>query len=116
MLENRDCAVRALSNALNKPYYEVHSVFKRLGRKDRRGTKWPVFLKAMIEYGVGIASPVRRQVTHAAFVRTHPKGSFVVVSRSHAWAIKDGVTFDAWRPGPRMVIKRIGFVNELPAK
>ncbi len=113
MLERRDCMVRALSNGLDKPYYEVHRQLKALGRRMRRGTPWSVCVKAMLAYNVGIASPLGRRITHARFIKTHPKGSFIVMSRSHAWAIKDGVVFDSWRPGPKKQILHIGVISKI---
>lgn len=112
MNENNDCMVRALANALDKPYYEIHSALAKMGRRRGRGTKWPVCVKAMLAYGVGIASPRGRRITHARFIATHPKGKFIAISRSHAWAIKDGVVFDSWRPGPRKQIRCIGIVGQ----
>lgn len=111
MLERNDCAVRAFSNALNKPYYEIHEQFKRMGRRSRCGTSSNLCFKAMLMYNVKLMSPVRQIITHAQFVRMNPKGHFIVMSRSHAWAIKDGVVYDAWRPGPRKQIRWIGRVS-----
>lgn len=109
-MERNDCMIRALANALNKPYYEVHQMVSKLGRRRRCGTKWPVCVKAMLEYKVGIASPIQRRITHAQFIASHPKGKFIVMSKTHAWALKDGIVFDAWKPGPRKQIQCIGVV------
>lgn len=112
MIEHNDCMVRALSNVLDKPYYEVHSALLQLGRKPRRATKWAVCVKAMLAYGVGVAAPLTRGgMTHAEFMRQHPKGKFIAISRQHAWAIKDGIAYDSWKPGPRMRIRAIGVIS-----
>lgn len=108
MLERNDCMVRALANTLDKPYYEVWAQLKRMGRRSRCGTPVKIGHKAMLMYGLKLASPVRRRTTHAQFIASHPKGSYLVMSRSHAWAIKDGVVYDAWRPGPRKQIVWFG--------
>lgn len=111
MLENNDCMVQALANALDKPYFEVHSQLKRMGRRNRCGTPWPICVKAMLMYNISMASPLHRRVTHAQFVAQNPKGRFVLMSRSHAWAVKDGVAYGGWRVGPRKQIRCIGRVS-----
>lgn len=111
MLENNDCMVQALANALDKPYFTVHANLKRLGRRNRCGTPWKVCVKAMLEEGIAISSPIARRITHARFLAQNPTGRFVVMSRSHAWAIKDGVSYGAWRVGPKKHIRCIGKIS-----
>lgn len=111
MLENNDCMVQALATVLDKPYFEVHSQLKRMGRRRNCGTPWRICVKAMLMYDIAIYSPVQRHVTHARFLAQNPKGKFLVMSRSHAWAIKDGVAYGGWRVGPRKHIRCIGRVS-----
>jgi len=108
MLERNDCMVQALANVLDKPYFEVHSKLRRLGRRNRCGTPNRICVKAMLAYGISIYSPITRHITHAQFLAQNPKGKFLVMSRSHAWAIKDGVAYGGWRVGPRKHIRCIG--------
>lgn len=111
MLEKNDCVVQALATVLDKPYFEVHSQLKRMGRRRNCGTPHRICTAAMLVYGMSIYSPVKRHVTHASFLAQNPKGKFLVMSRSHAWAIKDGVAYGAWRVGPRKHIRCIGRVS-----
>lgn len=111
MLENNDCMVQALATVLDKPYFEVHSQLKRMGRRRNCGTPYRICVKAMLMYGIAIANPVHRYITHARFLAQNPKGKFLVMSRSHAWAVKDGISYGAWRVGPRKHIRCIGRVS-----
>lgn len=111
MLERNDCMVQALATVLDKPYFEVHSQLKRLGRRNNCGTPYRVCVKAMLTYGIGVSSPVHRRITHAQFLAQNPKGKFLVMSKTHAWAIKDGIAYGAWRVGPRKHIRHIGVLG-----
>lgn len=108
MLERNDCMVQALANVLDKPYFEIHSQLKRMGRKRNCGTPWPICVKVMLMYNIAISMPVQRRIAHAQFIAQNPKGKFLVFSKRHAWAIKDGVAYGAWRVGPKKHIRCIG--------
>lgn len=111
IMEKNDCIVRALANALDKPYHEAWESLAAMGRRSYHKTPLHICFAAVLGWGMGLASSVRRRgVSHARFLATHPKGRFVVMSATHAWAIKDGVVFDSWCPGPRKRILWIAYV------
>lgn len=113
LFESNDCTVRATSLALNKPYKAIHEVFSKHGRKPRKGVT-VLTLQAVLMDLVGdnlkivasdIARPERNSL--AKFLKTHPKGRFVIVRRGHAFAVIDGVAHDAHESGcsPRCIVK-----------
>lgn len=118
--ERSDCFIRAMTKASGLPYEQVHKVFKASGRPDRRGTPWhavrhgtPALLGAetqfvMFDYhyeSIGnYWSRQRRAVgrpTLAQFAAEHKTGRYVIVIRSHAFAMIDGVQYDTAKNGTR---------------
>jgi hypothetical protein len=105
--EENDCTVRALSLAGNISYAKAHKIAKDRGRKDlkafnsfllilearKQGMNWKILrngTKLMLFEGDTIAK----------FSKTHPKGRYLLCTRSHAVAVVDGVihdTFDSRR-------------------
>src|ERR1035437_6211253 len=87
--EKRDCAVRALAVAADIPYYQAHDIFKSGGRRYRCGSynTRPTLAK------IGIEGASCR-MSLASFIYMNPKGSFYIIKRGHAFAVKDGIVFD----------------------
>src|SRR6185369_10199031 len=82
--ETNDCAVRALALACKMSYDEAHERLKKQGRKDRRGTR---FLKTILrskipDYDIEV---VDFKSTVFKFMQNKPIGSYIVVTRDHAF-------------------------------
>jgi len=97
--EKLDCGVRAYAIAKGIPYYEAHEVFEKAGRLARHRTSWNIYTKIGIQFN-------QTRMSLKKFLLTHPKGSFYVCMRGHAFAVKDGVVFGNVRLSGRVVVKR----------
>lgn len=97
--ESNDCSVRATSIALGKPYKTVHEVFKKHGRKWGKGVTIITLLAVLKDVTKDniktVASDVIRKHTLSTFIRENPKGKYVIVKSRHAFAVIDGVAYDA---------------------
>lgn len=98
--ERRDCAVRALANAADIPYYQAHEVFKWGGRRNKCASYRT--LQTLLELGI---EDIYCHINLAQFIRMNPKGSFYVIKAGHAFAVKDGVVFDENPNGSRVIVK-----------
>ena len=104
MGENRDCAVRAVTLALGKPYAEVHAAMKRLGRRNRRGTPMWITAHVLESYGYKMVEctnvfPSAR--TPITVQRELPnRGVYLVRTRSHIFCYRAGKVHD-WQAGRR---------------
>ena len=102
--EKADCAVRALAVAACVAYDVAHEALALSGRRPREGThsstmfagarrlvhdarwlSWDVF------YAIDRSG---RNPTITAFARAYPTGHFLLWSRTHAFALVDGVLYD----------------------
>ena len=104
--EARDCVVRALSLAFNRPYAEVHEICAKVGRRPRRGmyrmqTNEAIKILAgdVMALGTSYNRVLGPLPTFAQFAREHPLGKFVVIKRGHAVALIDGVYHDMGNGG-----------------
>lgn len=105
--ERNDCAVRAMSLVLNRPYSEVHQDLAARGRRDGRGTRNTIISDSMLVLTADVGQRaiesewlhVRTKApTLATFVRERPHGRYLVLVRGHALAVIDGVVHD-WTNG-----------------
>ena len=111
--ENNDCVVRAMAIAADTDYATAHQWVKEyLIRLDREGTSLTAYrLSNLIQAGTKVnnkqITPVpsselinpdytHKQVkyTVGTFSQKHNKGTYFVIVRGHALAIKDGVVYD----------------------
>jgi hypothetical protein len=111
--ETNDCVVRALAIAAETDYITAHKWAKEnLERPDRKGTSMTAFkLTNLIRKGIGINNKCLKhigsselmnpeyahkqvQYTVGTFSKKHNKGTYFVLVRGHALAIKDGVVYD----------------------
>jgi len=118
--ETNDCFVRAFAAAADVDYDTAHSFVKKTFRRpDKKGTPNYQIIKTMAElqqngltigtrkYDVEvIAKPlltnryklhgkiIDRQKTVKSFIKSLPKGNFIVCVSQHAFAVKDGVLID----------------------
>lgn len=97
--ESNDCAVRATALASDLPYEQVHQLYTEHGRKPRKGTlvatMRAVINKLASDNTFISYSAYRVKPTLKQFMEENPKGSWVICRRAHAFALKDGVVYDA---------------------
>lgn len=106
--ERNDCVVCAIAVATQTPYLEVHALLKSLGRRDRGRTPWHIMFKAVDQLGY-----LLEDITHhvpARTVATAPRelihGSYIVLTRGHALAVRAGKVED-WSVGSRRRINHV---------
>ena len=95
--ETRDCVVKAISLAADKPYSEVHEFCAQHGRQNRRGVNFRrSILPHLGQIGVSVED-VSRDYS-ARTIRTLQReigaGSFIVKVDGHLLAIRDGEVLD----------------------
>lgn len=97
--EKNDCSVRATAIALSIPYKTAHKTFLKHGRRWGKGVTVITMLSVLKDltgdkYKTVASDAVRKQ-TLATFIRENPKGKYVIVKSRHAFAVIDGVAYDA---------------------
>jgi hydrogenase maturation factor len=116
--ESNDCTVRATCLAMNKPYKSIHKVFAKHGRRTGKGVTLATLIAVLIDLTKNnlkiVASHAIRRESLASFIKTHPKGKYVVIKRGHAFAVIDGVAHDAHSSccGARSIVKYAYKVGE----
>ena len=97
--ESNDCTVRATCLAMSKPYKSIHKVFAKHGRKSGQGVTLATLMAVLLDITKNkmsiVANHAVKKHTLAGFIKTHPKGKYVIVKRGHAFAVVDGVALDA---------------------
>lgn len=115
--ETNDCTVRALENATGIGYDAAYKAFAKVGRRDRRGTRAHQWTPVYTAHGFGDVKSygargwifrdtikrttnvetkeVKRGMSVGRFVRENPTGTHILVIRSHAMCVKDGVVYDS---------------------
>jgi len=130
--EANDCVVYAFASAFGTDYDTAHKEVKeRFSRKDKKGTQRAELLEGL-QVGTTfngktvtetIANPkqqykaygqvVPRSLRLSTFAAKYPKGTYLVLVRSHAIAIKDGVIVDNNRARPSSIVQHVFKVEEL---
>jgi hypothetical protein len=114
MGETNDCTVKALSVVAGIPYDQAHRELKALGRRSGKGFSMSRFLYAVRKHKetrrlnqrefmaqhyehahVGQSVTPSHPVRFAAY---WPKGTFIMETRGHVLAVKDGEVCD-WSEG-----------------
>jgi len=108
--ERNDCTVRALVHAAGISYNEGHAALKQVGRVEGRGTYAHQYRIAYAKYGFNeisaAVSPTMsyKRATVSQFVKQHPRGTYILTVRGHAFAMIDGKQYDL--PGVRSCARR----------
>ena len=124
--EHNDCVVYAFASAFGLDYDAAHQeVAKRFDRQAGKGTSRNAILQGIKQLQAGdqvngktitevISKPttnykaygqvVPRQVRLSSFAAKYPKGTYMVLVRSHALTIKDGIVVDSARPHPSSIV------------
>lgn len=91
-----DCAVRALSLALNQSWYRtaIDLCIEGLIQCDMQDSNsvWGAYLlsKGFKKY------PILDTMTFEEFATAHPDGLYIVATGSHVTVVRDGVLLDNW--------------------
>lgn len=93
-----DCAVRALSAALEISWSEAYDLLADEGRRQcdmpSADACWGAVLK---KHGFTKAVlPVMPYYTAADFVKYHPEGLYVLAFGGHVACVRDGLLLDSW--------------------
>lgn len=110
MGESNDCAVKAIAIATQTDYRTVHAMLKAAGRKDRKGTHFQAIKKVVGQLGFEmeqlagqrsysfdeVAGRYAKLVGRAVKTAKHYliRGEFLVFTRGHVLAVRDGVAED----------------------
>ena len=109
--ETNDCAVVALSEALEIPYETVHQVLKKNGRQNRTGTTIQNILTSVRELGYNVINQnehilrlyslynIKSKPRTTDFLRYQDvwrqvSGNYLALTRNHIFAIIDGKNDD----------------------
>ncbi len=117
----RDCTVVALTLLLDIPYAEAEQIMTKYGRTrkgwnraTRRSPSGALRFKEALA-GILGGSIVARRGSVGKFVRTHPRGKYLVWVRGHVFAVMHGIVCDvvdmpnrrikwAWSCEPKIVV------------
>ena len=103
-----DCAVRAVSKAINQSWQDAYIGLcaEGLAYKDMPSANyvWGMYLK---KYGFEermISSICPNCVTVSQFAKDHSKGRYVLACQNHVVTVIDGDYFDTWDSGNEIVL------------
>lgn len=111
--ERNDCTVYAIATAFDMSYDDAHKeVAERFGRQESQGAKKSQILSGLAEgtiingktvtkvintptstYRV-YGNDVTRKVRLSSFVKENQEGTYVILTRTHALTLKNGVVMD----------------------
>lgn len=94
-----DCAVRAVSVALDLSWYEAYDLLCEEGRHMCNLPSADEVWSAVLMQNGFVREILRRPQTAEQFCRAHPRGVFVLAFGGHVAAVRDGVLLDSWNSG-----------------
>lgn len=111
MDDSKDCVIRALANATEKPYTEIHAEFKAKGRKSHTGVHIELFhdvyrkhamqvvgafgtTRATKWYAKFLNIPTEKGITIGNALKKFSAGKYIFITRQHALAVIDGEIVD----------------------
>lgn len=115
--EYRDCTVTAVATAFNLHYNEAHDFMSQwCERKNRRGVYFKTAFEGSHLWYKTTEIPYKgsrwdgdynkeNNITVGQFLEQNPTGTFIVLVRGHAFAIKDGVVYDHYLKLKRHIIR-----------
>lgn len=129
--ENNDCSVVAMSILTGYKYSTVHALFKKYGRKDRKGTQNEVTDKVIKEleskgFVFEEIRPRQDYIRHGerqefgkyslrTIIKFYPKGKYLIHVHKHALAMVDGKIED-WSKGTMKRVIKMWKVTKPKAK
>ena len=99
--ESNDCAVRATAIASGLPYDKVRDLYAKYGRKPKHGVVVATIrcvLRDICKDATYISYAnykTRYRPTLNQFIKDRPNGNWIICRLGHAFAVKDGVVYDA---------------------
>jgi hypothetical protein len=115
MNERHDCAIIATSVVTGYPYPRVHEMYRLLGRRKRCATNWVYIVGVFAQLGLKLndISKFYEGASIRSIVPQLPsKGKFLIRSRKHVSAVRDGVAHD-WAEQRKMYVKGLYQVVDL---
>lgn len=95
-----DCAVRAVSAALDISWEEAYDLIADAGYKmadmPSSDSVWSAVLRQHGFYRKVVPNTCPDCYTAADFAHDHPRGTYVLAFGGHVATVKDGVLLDAW--------------------
>lgn len=109
MGEKRDCAIIATSVVTGYAYPKIHEMYRLLGRRARCATPWVYVLGVFAQLGLKL-NDISKFYDGASIRSIAPQlpstGSFLVESRKHVSAVKDGKCED-WADDRKLYVQGI---------
>lgn len=98
-----DCAVRAVSKALNVDWETAYTLISdagyRMGDMPSSDSVWGAVLRQNGFYRSTIPNSCPDCYTAEEFAIDHPRGTFVLGFGGHVATIEDGILYDSWDSG-----------------
>lgn len=95
-----DCAVRALSVALDVPWEDAYAMMAAngfaMGDMPSSNSVWGAVLRQHGFYRYNLPETCPACYTFGDFAADHPQGTFVLGTGTHVATVRDGVLLDAW--------------------
>jgi hypothetical protein len=95
-----DCAVRAVSVALDIPWEEAYAMIAAngfaMGDLPSSNSVWGATLRMYGYKRRSIPDTCPDCYTFEDFAKDNPKGTFVLCTGTHVATIRDGIIYDAW--------------------
>ena len=92
--ETNDCTVIAVAIATGKAYDEVHNIFRRCGRKRRRGCSTWTVEKALSVLGFKVEKLEKWKGKTCTSLDLPRKDNYIAFTCNHALAVKFGLVKD----------------------
>lgn len=103
-----DCAVRALTVALDVDWEEAYELIARAGYNmadmPSSDSVWGAVLRSNGFYREAVPNTCPECYTVADFAMDHPKGVYVVGTGGHVVTVVDGVLYDSWNSSKEIPI------------
>ena len=97
--EENDCSVKAIAIVSGLSYSECHSLYRKHGRKNKKGTPIYITHKVLEDLGCSIdyIKPKKEngsKYTLRTIGKAYPKGDYIIITNNHMVALCDGVIED----------------------
>ncbi len=102
-----DCTIRAISLATNKSWNDTYEELSDFARTQGVMFDNAIYIDKYLDsnfrkiYG----RKDKRQLTVEDFVELHPQGIFLITMNNHITCCIDGVIYDTFYPGNRLVLE-----------
>ena len=91
-----DCAVRAISVALNIGWYDAYDLLCETGRHMCNMPNADEVWGAVLVQNGFERHAIPRTMTAMEFAKAHPRGVYVLAFGGHVAAVRDGEVWDSW--------------------